>query len=218
MAAWKSTTDQHAALEPTSSELSEVALDRVEPTRRGRREVEDETGVPAEPGADFRMLIDGVVVEDDGDDLPGRDLGLDEVEEADGLLMAAAPETASSCRVASHRRRHWRRAPAPAPYRGLGATPASRMMVLVPKPATVNRTIRQRQTCFCGLLRSATIALRWARSARLTVKLIPVSIPQTRTTPADAESLKGFQRWILSTRMSGNVRCQLLSRVVCVFI
>ncbi|EDP64955.1 Transposase (class III) [alpha proteobacterium BAL199] len=68
------------------------------------------------------------------------------------------------------------------------ATPASRMIALVPRPAAVSSTIRQRQTCFCGLLRSATIASRRARSAVLTVKLIPVRMPQTRTPPNPRES------------------------------
>ena len=36
--------------------------------------------------------------------------------------------------------------------------PVCRMISAVPKPSAVSRTIRARQTCFCGLFRSATIA------------------------------------------------------------
>ena len=38
-------------------------------------------------------------------------------------------------------------------------TPAPRITAAVPQPSAVARIIRARQTCFCGLLRSATIAL-----------------------------------------------------------
>ena len=41
------------------------------------------------------MLVGGVVVEDDVDDLAGRHLGLDRVEEADELLMAVALHVAA---------------------------------------------------------------------------------------------------------------------------
>ena len=41
------------------------------------REVEDEARVAIEPGADLRVLVGGVVVEDDVDSLVGWDLGLD---------------------------------------------------------------------------------------------------------------------------------------------
>ncbi|MCE3249174.1 MAG: hypothetical protein K0R61_856 [Microvirga sp.] len=58
--------------------------------------MEDEAGVAGEPGQHLRLLVDGVVVEDDVDDLAGRDLCLNGVEEADDLLMPvalhAAPE------------------------------------------------------------------------------------------------------------------------------
>jgi hypothetical protein len=43
------------------------------------------------------------------------------------------------------------------------------------------RTIRERQTCFCGLLRSVTTASRRTRSAGLTFKVTPMRIPQSRT-------------------------------------
>ena len=36
--------------------------------------------------------------------------------------------------------------------------PVSRMIAFVPKPSAVSSTIRARQTCFCGALRSLTRA------------------------------------------------------------
>jgi hypothetical protein len=39
-------------------------------------------------------------------------------------------------------------------------TLARRMISAVPQPSAVNSTICARQTCFCGLFRSATIAAR----------------------------------------------------------
>ena len=56
-----------------------------------------------------------------------------------------------------------------------------------------------RQTCFCGLFRSATIASRRRRSAALTSTLIPVRIPQTRISAKPRESQIGLNRQILST-------------------
>ena len=48
------------------------------------------------------MLVGGVVVEDDVDQLAGRDLGLDGVEEADELLMAVALHVAADDRAVEH--------------------------------------------------------------------------------------------------------------------
>ena len=46
-------------------------------------------------------------------------------------------------------------------------TPTVRMIVAVPSPSAVASTIRARQTCFWGLLRSSTIACRRLRSVGL---------------------------------------------------
>ena len=46
-------------------------------------------------------------------------------------------------------------------------TPAVRMIAAVPSPSAVASTIRARQTCFCRLLRSSTIACRRLRSVGL---------------------------------------------------
>jgi hypothetical protein len=59
------------------------------------------------------------------------------------------------------------------------ATPARRMTARVPQPSAVARMIRARQTCFCGLLRSATTASSRARSAALTSISIPLRMATT---------------------------------------
>jgi hypothetical protein len=56
------------------------------------------------------------------------------------------------------------------------ATPARRITSAVPQPSAVARMIRARQTCFCGLLRSATIASSRARSRAVTSISIPLRI------------------------------------------
>ena len=58
-------------------------------------------------------------------------------------------------------------------------TPARRMISLVPRPPAAARTILARRTCFWGLFRSATTALRRARSAAETSTVIPSRIPGT---------------------------------------
>jgi hypothetical protein len=80
--------------------------------------------------------------------------------------------------------------------------PVRRTISPVPRPSAVARTILARQTCFCGLLRSAATASRRARSAALTSTLIPSRIPgrwgrgwptgilrQTRSTSASSSNL-----------------------------
>ena len=81
---------EHAASEAPPGELCEEALDGVEPRCRCRREVEDKARMPGEPRHHLRVLVGGVVVEDDMNDLSDRHLGLDGVEEADELLMPVA--------------------------------------------------------------------------------------------------------------------------------
>ena len=54
------------------------------------------------------------------------------------------------------------------------------MISAVPQPSAVSSTICARQTCFCGLLRSATIASSRWRSVALTSTVIPGAHPQTR--------------------------------------
>ena len=48
---------EDAALEAASGEFGEEALDRVQPGRRGRGEVEGEARVSGQPGADLGVLV-----------------------------------------------------------------------------------------------------------------------------------------------------------------
>src|SRR5260370_22819791 len=54
------------------------------------------------------------------------------------------------------------------------STPPCRSTSFIPTPPPLNKTIRARHTCFCGLLRSATIPSSRTRSAELTSTLIPL--------------------------------------------
>src|SRR5512132_1200965 len=51
---------EHAALQASSGELGEEALDGVEPRGGGRRVVEDEARMPAEPRHHLGMLVGGM--------------------------------------------------------------------------------------------------------------------------------------------------------------
>ena len=81
------------AFEAAFGQFGEEALDRIEPRGRGRGVMEDKAGVPVEPGVN--VLVGGVVVEDDMDDLAGRDVGFDRIEKANELLMAMALHAAA---------------------------------------------------------------------------------------------------------------------------
>jgi hypothetical protein len=61
------------------------------------------------------------------------------------------------------------------------------------------------QACFCRLLRLAATASRRARSAALTVTMIPLRIPETRTPASPWESSMGLNRQVGST--SAAARC-----------
>ncbi len=62
---------EDTALEPPLGEFGEEAFDGVEPRAGCRREVKCEALVAVEPSPDLRMLMGGVVVEDDVDGLRG---------------------------------------------------------------------------------------------------------------------------------------------------
>ena len=62
------------------------------------------------------------------------------------------------------------------------------MISAVPQPSAVASMIRARQTCFCGLFRSATIRSSRSRSAALTSMLIPSRMPQHATLSLKRES------------------------------
>jgi hypothetical protein len=57
---------------------------------RGRREVEHEARMSAQPAQHLGMLVGGVVIQDHVDHLAGGDLTLDGVEEADEFLVPVA--------------------------------------------------------------------------------------------------------------------------------
>ena len=78
-----------------------------------------------------------------------------------------------------------------------------RMISAVPQPSAVSRTICARQTCFCGLFRSATIAASCRRSAALNSTVIPAPMRQTRIRAQQWESQIGLNRQNLSTRSTG---------------
>src|SRR4051812_28357746 len=86
---------EDAAFQAPLGEGGEEGLDRVEPRAGGGREVEGEAGMAGEPGEHLRLLVGGVVVEDDVDDLAGWDLCLDGVEEANELLVPVALHAAA---------------------------------------------------------------------------------------------------------------------------
>jgi len=77
--------------------------------------------------------------------------------------------------------------------------PMASVMALVPLPSAVSRTIRARQTCFCGRLRSRAIASNRTRSAGLTAMVIPLRIGHTRTKPRRGEYSLGAFCQVLST-------------------
>ena len=67
-------------------------------------------------------------------------------------------------------------------------TPARRIISAVPQPSAVARMMCARQTCFCGLLRSATTIASRSRSPALTSMLIPSRIAHYRTPRPNMES------------------------------
>ena len=54
--------------------------------------MEHEARITVEPGADLGMLVGAVIVEDRMDDLAGRHLALESVEETYELLMLGATQ------------------------------------------------------------------------------------------------------------------------------
>ena len=54
--------------------------------------------------------------------------------------------------------------------------PVAAMIAEVPKPSLLSKTIRARQTCFCGLKGAATMPIKRSRSASDREKVIPLRI------------------------------------------
>ena len=77
--------------------------------------------------------------------------------------------------------------------------PTARMTALVPWPSAVSRTIRARQTCFCGLLRCRIIDCKRARSAGVTSMAIPLRISHNDTAELVGKPQSGLFRQVLST-------------------
>src|SRR5829696_6108380 len=102
MAAWRSTTDRKTPR--FRRRLVSVAkkVHGVEPGAGGRGEVEGEARIAAEPGDHLRVLVGGVVVEDDVDELTGRHRRLEGVEETDELLVPMALHAAAEDRAVEH--------------------------------------------------------------------------------------------------------------------
>jgi hypothetical protein len=61
-------------------------------------------------------------------------------------------------------------------------------MAVVPAPSADSTMIRDRQTRFCGLLRSRMIDCKRARSADVTSMTIPLRMPNNRTASAPGKS------------------------------
>ena len=93
---------EHAAPEAAVGQRGKEPLDRVEPRGRGRREVEGPARVPREPCPDLGVLVAGVVVEHDMDQLAGRDVALETVEEANELLVPVALHALPDHRAVEH--------------------------------------------------------------------------------------------------------------------
>jgi len=86
---------EYTPVEPSLGEFGEEALDGVGPRTGCGREVEGEAAMTIKPGSNFGVFMGGVVVEDDMDRFVCRNLGIDDVQEADELLMPVALHVAS---------------------------------------------------------------------------------------------------------------------------
>ena len=86
---------ERAALETPSRELGEEAFDGIEPRGRSRREVQGPARMSLQPFADFGMFVSGIVVDDGMDRLAFGDLSVDEIEEANELLVPMALHVAA---------------------------------------------------------------------------------------------------------------------------
>src|SRR5215469_9969545 len=67
--------------------------------------MEDPTRIARQPGRHFGMLVGGIVVEDNVDQLAGRDLALDGIEEADEFAMPVALHAATNDGAVEHTER-----------------------------------------------------------------------------------------------------------------
>ena len=93
---------EDTAPDALAGEFREKAFDGIEPGARGWGKVKGPAGMPGKPGADFFVLMSGVVVENGVDDFACGDLSLDGVQEADELLMAVALHVAADDGAVEH--------------------------------------------------------------------------------------------------------------------
>ena len=97
---------------------------------------------------------------------------------------AGAYQACASCRATALRRPPPMNRACQVPTTGFDL-PDRRMISAVPQPSAVARITLARHTCFCGALRSATIASSRRRSARVTLTTIPALIMRAWTASAD---------------------------------
>ena len=90
---------EDAAPDAPPRDNGEEAFDRIQPGGGGGREVEDPSRVIGQPLLHLGMLVGSVVIQDDVDDLAGRDLPLHGIEELDEFLMAMAFHAAAEHRA-----------------------------------------------------------------------------------------------------------------------
>lgn len=81
---------EDTALQSALGKFGEEPFDRVEPGTRGRSEVECKPRVPSKPPPHIRVLVGGVVVEDDVHGLFGRHLRFNCIQKANELLVTMA--------------------------------------------------------------------------------------------------------------------------------
>jgi hypothetical protein len=73
---------EHAALQATFAELREETFHGVKPGARRRYEMEGKAQVPSEPRPDLRVLVSGIVVQDQVHFFVRRTFTIDPVEES----------------------------------------------------------------------------------------------------------------------------------------
>src|SRR5512132_3312110 len=102
MAAWRSATERKT---PRFSRRRESLAKKPSIAFSHEHEVGEMEGparMTAEPGADLRVLMGGVIVENGVDDLASRDVALETVEEANELLVPVVLHVAADHRAVEH--------------------------------------------------------------------------------------------------------------------
>ena len=93
---------EDATLQGSFGEGCEEGLDCIQPGAGCRSEVEGPARVPGEPSQDLRLLMSGIVVQNDMDGLADRYRRLDRVEEANELLVPMALHAAANDGAVEH--------------------------------------------------------------------------------------------------------------------